>query len=74
MRNHKQTLALLIASLAISSCAPALAELCDSPRGPVQFDNPKSVPLLLSFGERDALEQIDGNNRVGERKCGWVLQ
>ena len=74
MRKLKQTTALLIASLAISSCAPALAEYCDLAQGPVQFDNPASVPQLISLGERESLEQIDANNRVGERKCGWVVQ
>ena len=64
----------LISLLAVSSCAPALAEFCDVAQGPIQFDSAEAVPQLLSLGEREALVQIDANNRVGERKCGWIVQ
>jgi len=73
MRNHKRMTISAIALLAVSSCAPALAEFCDVAQGPIQFDNPASVPALLDNGERPALVQIDANNRVGERTCGWVV-
>jgi len=74
MRNLKRTTIWLTALLAISSCAPALAEFCDVAQGPIQFNSAEAVPQLLSLGERDALEKIDANNRVGERTCGWVVQ
>lgn len=74
MRNHKRTTIWLLGLLAVSSCAPALAEFCDVAQGPIQFESAAAVPQLLSLGERDALEQIDANNRVGVRKCGWVVR
>lgn len=75
MRIPKLTPIWLTALLAISGCgAPVMAQFCDVARGPIQFDNPSSVPALTSFGERESLVQIDANNRTGERHCGWVVQ
>jgi len=74
MLKHKRMTIFLTALLAVSSCAPVLAEYCDVAQGPIQFNNPAAVPGLISMGEREALEQIDANNRVGERKCGWIVQ
>lgn len=74
MRIPKLTPIWMIVLLAVSSCAPALAQFCDVAQGPIQFDNQASVPELMSLGEREALVQIDANNRTGERHCGWVVQ
>ena len=74
MRKYKLTPLWLIISLAVSSCAPAMAEYCDTAHGPVQFTSPDAVPALLDMGERAALELIDADNRSGVRLCGWVLQ
>lgn len=65
---------LLTALLAVSSCAPALAEFCDVAQGPIQFESTDAVAQLLSLGEREALVQIDANNRVGMRECGWIVK
>jgi len=75
MRKHKLTPIWLAGLLAVSSCAEATyAQFCDVAQGPIQFNSPAVVPQLISLGERAALEQIDANNRVGERSCGWVVQ
>lgn len=72
MRKIKMMMILLIGLPLVASCAE-YGPFCDVAQGPIQFENPDSVPLLLDLGERPALEKIDANNRTGERQCDWEL-
>ena len=63
-----KTIMPLLTAFLVSGCHQTAGDFCDIAE-PIRFN--KEVARAVVLGDRPAAEQIDVQNRYGEKYCGW---